>query len=149
MRIIVSSLLLGLFGYGWVGLCAAAELAPFSSDGCSDFPDGTLQQKTLWLDCCTAHDRSYWLGGTQAEREFADKELQSCVAGVGEPEIALLMLAGVRVGGSPYWITRYRWGYGWPYWQGWRPRGYRVLSEDEKLQVELLESQAEKDKPSP
>ena len=37
------------------------------------------------------------------------------------------MLGGVRVGGSPYWPTQFRWGYGWPY-----PRGYQALSPDER-----------------
>jgi len=41
----------------------ADELKPFTSDGCSDFPDGTLTQKDLWLECCTAHDFTYWKGG--------------------------------------------------------------------------------------
>jgi hypothetical protein len=40
------------------------------------------------------------------------------------------MLAGVRVGGSPYFPTTYRWGYGWPY-----PRGYKPLSEEEIQEV--------------
>jgi len=40
------------------------------------------------------------------------------------------MLAGVRVGGSPYYPTPYRWGYGWPY-----ARGYKALSDEEKAQV--------------
>jgi hypothetical protein len=36
-------------------------------------------------------------------------------------------LAGVRVGGSPYFPTFYRWGYGWPYL-----RGYKAISDDDK-----------------
>jgi hypothetical protein len=40
------------------------------------------------------------------------------------------MLAGVRVGGSPFWPTQFRWGYGWPY-----PHFYRELTEAEKAQV--------------
>jgi len=54
-----------------------------------------------------------------------------CVAHVGEPGIAALMLAGVRVGGSPYWPTRFRWGYGWPW-----PRGYRAPTPAEHDQIE-------------
>ena len=107
----------------------ADDLEPFATDGCSEFPDGTLEQKTLWLDCCVVHDLAYWLGGTYAERSKADKALEACVAQVGQPEIATLMLAGVRVGGSPYWPTRFRWGYGWPYLDGLWPRGYRAVSE--------------------
>ncbi|MGO2131165.1 MAG: hypothetical protein ACTH4U_20775 [Pseudoalteromonas prydzensis] len=111
----------------------AENIEPFTSDGCSSFPDGTFTQKQLWLDCCTAHDYSYWQGGTYEQRLFADKQLQECVAKVGEPQIAQLMLAGVRVGGSPYFPTTFRWGYGWPY-----PRGYKALTEAEKAQIEMF-----------
>ncbi len=110
---------------------AADELKPFTSDGCSSFPDGTPSQQDLWLQCCTAHDRAYWKGGTHAQRLEADLELRSCVAKVDEPEIAAVMLVGVRVGGSPAFPTRFRWGYGWTW-----PRWYGPLSEEELEQVE-------------
>lgn len=115
-----------------VNIAEAGEntLSPFTSDGCSSFPDGTLSQRKLWLKCCTAHDYAYWKGGTYKQRLEADEKLQSCVEQVGEKEIALLMLAGVRVGGTPYLPTPFRWGYGWPY-----PRLYRNLTEDEEKQV--------------
>lgn len=112
----------------------AAEIRPFTTDGCSSFPDGTLEQNELWLSCCRAHDYQYWKGGTYEDRLAADEELESCVAEVGEPEIATLMLGGVRVGGSPYLPTRFRWGYGWPY-----PRGYKALSESDLEQIKALE----------
>ena len=115
------------------GCASSGPLRPFTTDGCSDFPEGTSRDRTLWLDCCTAHDKAYWLGGTYAERAAADKELRRCVAAVGEPAIASLMLAGVRVGGSPFWPTRFRWGYGWPW-----PRGYRALTPEERAQAEQL-----------
>lgn len=105
----------------------AGDLKPFATDGCSVFPDGTLKYKDLWLECCVAHDKAYWLGGTYEERQAADEGLRACVARVGEPEIAKLMLQGVRVGGSPYLPTRFRWGYGWAY-----PRGYQPLTEEER-----------------
>lgn len=112
--------------------CAdAGELKPFTSDGCSAFPDGTFRQRQLWLQCCIQHDRAYWVGGTYEERVKADEELKRCVAEVGEPEIAQMMLAGVRVGGTPYLPTTFRWGYGWPY-----PRGYTALTDGERGQVE-------------
>ena len=111
----------------------ADDLKPFISDGCSSFPDGTAAQQTLWLECCVAHDLAYWQGGTQEQRAKADLALESCVSAVGEPNIAKLMLAGVRVGGSPIWPTRFRWGYGWSY-----PRFYGKLSANEKLQVQKL-----------
>lgn len=109
----------------------ANELKPFKSDGCSLFPDGTFKQQKLWLACCVAHDFDYWQGGTAMQREQSDARLKQCVNEVGEPAIANLMLAGVRVGGSPYFPTPFRWGYGWPY-----PRGYKVLSESEQAKVE-------------
>jgi hypothetical protein len=112
---------------------SAATLSPFESDGCSAFPNGTFQQNELWLSCCVEHDYAYWKGGTYDERATADDALRACVAAAGEPAIAKLMLAGVRVGGTPYLPTRFRWGYGWPF-----PRGYKALSEEEQEQVKTL-----------
>jgi hypothetical protein len=111
-------------------IVCADELKPFTTDGCSVFPDGSIQHQSLWVNCCIRHDLAYWKGGTNQQRLEADESLASCVAEVGEPEIAKLMLAGVRVGGSPYFPTFYRWGYGWSY-----PRSYQALSESEKQQV--------------
>lgn len=116
---------------------ADETIAPFSTDGCSAFPDGTIAQNELWLSCCTAHDIAYWKGGTYEERLTADKALESCVSEIGEPAIGALMHVGVRVGGSPYLPTLFRWGYGWEY-----PRGYRALNTEEKeiIQIELEKS---------
>jgi hypothetical protein len=108
------------------------KLSPFTTDGCSDFPEGTLGQRDLWHKCCTAHDLRYWAGGTYGQRLQADLELRACVQSVGEPAIAQLMLAGVRVGGSPWWPTRFRWGYGWPY-----GGGYSELTPAQLEQVRL------------
>lgn len=108
----------------------AAELAPFSTDGCSVFPEGTVEQQSLWADCCISHDMAYWKGGTLAQRQQADSELEQCVSQLGEPYIARLMHAGVRIGGTPYVPTPFRWGYGWPF-----ARGYKALDEGEKQQV--------------
>ena len=105
-------------------------IAPFTTDGCSDFPDGTRAHKDLWLKCCTAHDLKYWAGGSYDERMQADLELRACVKTVGKPVIADLMLAGVRVGGSPWWPTTFRWGYGWSY-----TNGYRTLTIEELEQI--------------
>lgn len=121
-------------------ICVAAVLAnaetikPFTSDGCSSFPDGTFEQKTLWLSCCTEHDYAYWQGGTYEERLAADRELRHCVFKIGEPYIADIMLAGVRVGGSPFFPTPFRWGYGWSFF-----RFYKALSEEEKAQIKSME----------
>lgn len=111
----------------------AQQIAPFTSDGCSAFPDGTLEQRELWLACCTEHDYAYWKGGTFKQRQQADERLMVCVNEAGEPEIAILMLVGVRIGGSPFWPTTFRWGYGWPY-----PRGYQQLTDEELQSIESL-----------
>ncbi len=111
----------------------ADTLKPFTSDGCSAFPDGTIDQKSLWLTCCQQHDFDYWQGGTYQQRLVSDKGLNACVTEVGEPTVAALMLAGVRVGGTPYLPTSFRWGYGWSY-----PRFYGALSIEELAQVTKL-----------
>ncbi len=112
------------------GFTFAGDLKPFTSDGCSAFPDGTLEHNKLWLKCCTEHDYAYWKGGTSLERQESDLALKQCVSKIGEKEIALIMLAGVRIGGSPYLPTQFRWGYGWPY-----PKHYRALTEAELEEV--------------
>ena len=111
----------------------AEEIKPFTSDGCSSFPDGTVVQEALWLSCCTEHDKAYWQGGSYQQRLDADIELKRCVAAVGEPLIAELMLSGVRVGGSPYWPTQFRWGYGYSYPHGYTPT--QSLSNRELMMV--------------
>jgi hypothetical protein len=114
----------------------AAELAPFTSDGCSSFPNGTPQNQNLWLNCCVKHDLAYWQGGTEQQRLDADLALEQCVANTGERDIAKLMMQGVRAGGRPLFPTPYRWGYGWPF-----GRGYQALTAAELTQVkEQLES---------
>lgn len=128
IRILFTSLLLLVSA-----LLQADTLKAFTSDGCSAFPDGTIGQKTLWLACCQRHDFDYWQGGTYQQRLASDKRLKTCVVQVGEPTIAALMLAGVRVGGTPYLPTSFRWGYGWRY-----PRLYGPLYTEELAQVEKL-----------
>jgi protein tyrosine phosphatase (PTP) superfamily phosphohydrolase (DUF442 family) len=122
---------------------AGGALRPFTTDGCSLFPDGPTENKTLWRQCCIEHDRSYWLGGTRVERREADKQLQQCVEQLDQKFIAKAMRDGVRVGGSPWWPTPFRWGYGWPY-----GRGYQAVSDEEERQAlklmaaPVVESQA-------
>lgn len=106
---------------------AGDTIAPFTTDGCSLFPDRSLISNADWCDCCVAHDLAYWRGGTADERASADRRLRDCVAeSTGNPRLAELMYAGVRTGGGPYFLTPYRWGYGWPW-----GRGYTPLSAEE------------------
>ncbi|MDO3384669.1 FAD-binding oxidoreductase [Gilvimarinus sp. SDUM040013] len=105
-------------------------IALFTTDGCSRFPDGTWADQQLWQNCCVQHDFAYWKGGSYSERAAADRELEACVAQLGESEIGLLMFLGVRIGGTPFVPTDFRWGYGWQQW-----RGYQALSEEEHSEI--------------
>lgn len=78
----------------------------FKGDGCSLFPDGD------YGDCCVAHDRDYYRGGTGAERKAADKRLAQCVRAKGHKYLSRLMYIGVRIGGVSWLPTPFRWGFG-------------------------------------
>ena len=107
------------------------ELQPFSSDGCSLFPDQSVILRSDWCECCVFHDIAYWQGGTARQRRDADAALRDCVlAKTRDQALAQLMYSGVRMGGSPYFYNWYRWGYGWPY-----ARKYTPLSDMERRQV--------------
>lgn len=112
--------------------CAHAQgLKPFSSDGCSLFPDGDQKDRKRWCVCCLQHDIAYWRGGTEAERQRADEELRTCVTEhTGNVALAETMYLGVRTGGSPMMPTWYRWSYGWNY-----GRGYTALTDQETAQA--------------
>lgn len=107
-------------------------VTPFSSDGCSKWPEGTNDNPEAWLECCYEHDISYWMGGTEKERLDADLELRACVTEKFSEWMGFLMYYGVRTGGRPGFDTSYRWGYGWKV-----NRGYFELSE---LEREYLQS---------
>ena len=126
-------MLLTAFFLSWPGPfdALAADLRPFTSDGCSLFPDGTIKDRTKWCDCCLSHDLAYWQGGTAGERKKADEALRDCVLDrTKDKGLSETMYLGVRAGGHPAFPTWYRWGYGWPY-----ERGYKPLSDAEKERV--------------
>ena len=115
--------------------CNSAEtLTPFSSDGCSLFPDSSLINNADWCECCIEHDIAYWKGGTMDQRKQADLKLKHCVMEKTDDAIlAGLMYEGVRLGGSPYFYNWYRWGYGWSY-----DRKYKPLTGAEQDQARAL-----------
>lgn len=84
---------------------------PFHSDGCSCFPD------LDYADCCVAHDRVYWQGGSPEQRRAADEALRRCIAAKGRPMLAHVVFWGVRLGGHGWLPTPWRWGFGhrWPH----------------------------------
>lgn len=116
--------------------CASiGTMQPFSTDGCSLFPDRSLIGKADWCRCCVAHDLAYWRGGTSEARLNADRELRACVyKASGNEALAELMFAGARAGGGPYLYTSYRWGYGWPF-----GRSYGQLTPEEEALASSLE----------
>jgi len=117
-----------------LGCASVPAMEPFSTDGCSLFPDRSRLTQKDWCSCCLAHDLAYWRGGTAAERLKADRELRDCVAAATRDEaLAELMFAGVRSGGGPYFYTPYRWGYGWKF-----GRLYQPLSADEEKHASEL-----------
>lgn len=109
----------------------ASLLIPFTSDGCSMFPDGGFTNNMGIQNCCVKHDVWYWMGGTEQEREQADLELYNCVVDLGHKKTADLMYPGIRMGGTPDVKTSWRWGYGWT-----KLRPYGPLNSTELEQVE-------------
>ncbi|MEZ5345419.1 MAG: hypothetical protein R2681_07685 [Pyrinomonadaceae bacterium] len=81
----------------------------FKSDGCTAYPDGNYRE------CCEAHDLDYFKGGSFSERHDSDKRLYRCVKAKGgwKNKInAPLMYLGVRVFGTAWLPTPFRWGFG-------------------------------------
>ena len=110
----------------------ANQIKPFTTDGCSLFPDGTFKDKAQWRDACIEHDIYYWQGGIKKDRKQADLQLrQSILEKTGDKHLAKAVYDAVRVWGSPVFPSWYRWGYGWTY-----GRGYSPLTEEEQRQVE-------------
>ena len=113
------------------GCAIASDLNDFTSDGCSLFPNGSLEGRSLWCECCFNHDIAYWRGGSEDERKEADKTLHACALDrTGSKALAETMYDGVRFGSSSVFPTWYRWGYGWK-----SGRGYKPLTENEQKQV--------------
>lgn len=113
---------------------AGLTLKPFTSDFCSEWPDGKITDPKQWADCCFTHDMSYWIGGNKNERIAADKQLKKCVRNASDSFNGFLMYLGVRMGGKPG-NTAYAWGYGWT-----QDRDYVEVNSDEaKKAVKLLE----------
>lgn len=111
------------------------ELRPFTTDYCSDWPDGKTSDPKQWSECCFTHDINYWVGGTEIQRKKADEELKVCVKKTSSDSLnSFLMYIGVRFGGSPG-DASYAWGYGWT-----QDRKYFDLSDEDKARAkEFLE----------
>jgi hypothetical protein len=92
----------------------ASVLAPFETDYCTNYPEGTPKHPDLWKDCCLVHDMTFWAGGTKQNRLDADHALRSCIENVGAPEQARIMYFAVRAGSySPIKYPKGKWNNGW------------------------------------
>ncbi len=132
-----------LAGGAWLallgGCVSVPDLAPFTTDACSWFPERDRAKGQDWTCCCVAHDIAYWRGGTWVERVEADQALRQCVRErTGDEALAALMHAGVRAGGTPHLPTSFRWAYGW----GRSGRTYEPLDEDERAHADALLAQS-------
>ncbi|MFC1664881.1 FAD-binding oxidoreductase [Pseudomonadota bacterium] len=130
--------LIGLSACNLPGSIQPKQLKSFESDGCSLFPDGTPKEPKKWCDCCYAHDISYWKGGTRQQRLTADQELRQCVQSINK-SLSKSMYGGVRTFGGPYFPTTYRWGFGWPYFRGYKPRSKQEDMEIQRKWNEYLQ----------
>jgi hypothetical protein len=87
----------------------------FSSDGCTFFSDDNIK------DCCVAHDRGYWVGGSANDRKKSDTDFQKCVYNKTQNKtLSHILYFSVRAGGVPYIKTPWRWGFGWEFGRGYR-----------------------------
>ncbi len=82
----------------------------YVSDNCTAFPDGN------YGDCCVAHDKDYFFGGTKAERKASDQRLKECVVSKGNGwkrrMLGNAIYLGVRVGGVGFLKAPFSWGFG-------------------------------------
>lgn len=134
-RIATSAAAMAALLFACVATSATEPLQPFTTDGCSHFPDRAPSGHADWCHCCVIHDLAYWRGGTSEERLLADLALKSCVhAASGSKTLVETMFLGVRAGGGPQFHTPYRWGYGWP-----AGRPYKPLTTEEEVMASTLE----------
>lgn len=132
MKVLLFFLLFGM------GTASAAELRPFTTDGCTAWFEGTREKPNLWLHCCVRHDLSFWAGGLTPNRDDADLALRDCVAATGATREARVIYAGVRIGSySPRKIAGKQWG------NAWDPKATRKtelgVDEIDRLEHEIMD----------
>lgn len=92
-------------------ITGSADIHPFTTDGCSMWPDSD------WRECCIEHDIKYWCADSDSGRKMADQVLRECVRDHSGATNAFLMYIGTRLGGFSLFPFPWRWGYGYP-WLG-------------------------------
>lgn len=113
---IIALCFLSSYGHSKGQTKKAPVLAPFSTDGCSRFPNGLGQGE--WLNCCELHDIAYWAGvGEASAKEVADHDLHLCLKEQDRDFLSWLIPFGVRAAEGINFTslvkTPFRWGYGW------------------------------------
>lgn len=109
---IAISLVFVMCGQSFAQIASDGRQLPdgYVSDRCTAFPDGD------YGECCVAHDKDYYFGGTSAERRASDKRLKQCVLSKGggwkRRMIANTMYFGVRLGGIGLGKGPFSWGFG-------------------------------------
>ena len=85
------------------------------TDGCTLVSDVDVRE------CCVRHDKYYWTGGNKQNRINADVEFKECVYDKTDKKlISQAMYGVVRIMGTPFIATPWRWGYGWEFGRGYR-----------------------------
>ena len=114
----------------------AESLTAFTTDYCTNYPEGTPRSPNLWKNCCLEHDMFFWAGGSREERNSIDLKLRECVAEKAGVQMANIMYYAVRAGSlSPVKFPDKKWN------NGWRERpDYKKLSEDDidRIEAEIL-----------
>ncbi len=92
-------------------------MTEFKSDGCSGGLSRAWRAPTghppPFESCCCAHDKLYWMGGTEEERRDADELLRLCIRDRGYKLTSWVVWAAVRLCGGSHFLYSGRHGWGW------------------------------------
>lgn len=100
------------------------------------FQEGTPSKPNAWKHCCFDHDLRFWFGGSEAQRDLADKRLRSCVVKSGHSFIARGMYYAVRAGRYSPIKNKFKWGWGWKPFQGYK----KLTLEQRKIVKEKVQT---------
>jgi len=131
-----------------------------NSDGCSalSIPYRYITKKISggakklpFLHFCVQHDERYWSGGSNAQRKYADYDLYKGVRSCSGKRhigwilfyniLALIMLFIVRIFGSAYLPTPFRWNRGEPYVGSYK---YTYFDRETQNQTVMTNEDADK-----
>ncbi len=71
--------------------------------------------------CCLSYDEKYIYGGSENFRKTVDYQIKTCALKQGiEEKSTIALFYAVRLLGTPYIDTPWRWGYGYDFGGGYR-----------------------------